>query len=173
MTDISDVNQPLMSGQIASNFVAHPLGTRSYRTYARLGVWFGTRAFRKTGVLGLFSRLPMSFLLIRGLPFPEAFPRPCTDATPLHRAPDIERAEIDALLENLLLNPANVLAIGRDDPDFVQLEKSSKVLFLAVCVPPEQRVDDSTHSFEVQVSCEINIIVLGCTKFDVHNVFRG
>ena len=92
----------------------------------------------------------------------------CPDATSLHPWCDIKRPQIDVPLGNLLLNPANVLAIGHDDPDFVQLEKSSEVLLFAILIPPEQTFDEPTHRLEVQIACEGNIIVPCFTKLNIH-----
>src|SRR5215469_8171742 len=63
----------------------------------------------------------------------------------------IQGPEIDAPLRNLLLNPANVLAIGGDDLDFVQFEKSSEVLLFTSLVPAEQTFIDFAHRFEVRL----------------------
>jgi hypothetical protein len=95
-----------------------------------------------------------------------------TDAAALHLGHYIERSEIDALLENLLLNPSYVLAIERNDLGFVQPEKSSEVLLLSILIPTEQEFDNSAHRFEVEIACERDIIVGRCTKCDVHDGFQ-
>ena len=69
---------------------------------------------------------------------------------------------------NLLLNPTNILAIGSDDPDFVQLEESGEVQLFTTLVPAKQAFDDFTHCLEVQIPRERGIISAGSTKGDVH-----
>ena len=82
-----------------------------------------------------------------------------------------EGAEIDATFRNLLLNPANVSAVGDDDPDFLQLEKLSEVLFFTTLVPAEHTFYDFTDRFEVQIACESDIIFASCTKRNLHSRF--
>ena len=68
---------------------------------------------------------------------------------PLHDWRYVERAKVYARRFNLLLNPANVLPIGRNNPDFIELEELIKVLVFAHFIPAEQALDHRAHRLEV------------------------
>lgn len=68
---------------------------------------------------------------------------------------------------NLLLNPANVLPIGSNNTDLVELEELIKVFVLAHLIPAEQAHDDPTHRLEVHGPCEGNIWLACFSKANV------
>jgi hypothetical protein len=63
----------------------------------------------------------------------------CSNAAPLHRRRNVKGAEVYRCTVNLLLNPTNIMCVSSNDPDFIELEKLSKVLLLAGLIPPNKR----------------------------------
>jgi hypothetical protein len=94
-----------------------------------------------------------------------------SNALPLHQRRHIERAKVDGRILNLLLNPANILLIGGNNPDFVEFEELSKVFVLALFVPAEQALDDPTHRLEVHFTRESEIPIARRSKSNIQRYF--
>jgi hypothetical protein len=59
------------------------------------------------------------------------------------------------------------MCVSSNDPDFIELEKLSKVLLLAGLIPSEQAIDNPAHCFEVHIARESEVLIGRCTKLDV------
>jgi hypothetical protein len=79
----------------------------------------------------------------------------------------VKGAEVYRCTVNLLLNPTNIMCVSSNDPDFIELEKLSKVLLPAGLIPSEQAIDNPAHCFEVHIARESEVLIGRCQKLDV------
>lgn len=66
------------------------------------------------------------------------------------------------------MNPTHILSVGVDDPDFLNLEKPSKVPLHARLIPAEKAFDHSTHGLEIEVAGEDEVFTARCSKRNLH-----